>query len=85
VSSRARLLRIRDELAVHHIGQSPFQCAQGFHGGLARRDAATEVRAALGVIADLDDGHDVQGPVDAPVTGAGETVALLLAGYPKPA
>ena len=31
-------------------------------------------------VAELDDGHDVQGPVDPPVAGAGEPVAFLVAG-----
>jgi hypothetical protein len=31
-------------------------------------------------VAQLDDGHDVQRPVDPAVAGAGEPVALLLAG-----
>jgi hypothetical protein len=31
-------------------------------------------------VADLDDGHDVQRPVDASVAGAGEPMAFLLTG-----
>jgi hypothetical protein len=31
-------------------------------------------------VAQLDDGHDVQHPVDAPVSGAGQAVTLLVAG-----
>jgi hypothetical protein len=38
------------------------------------------VGAAFGVVPELDDGHDVQHPVVAPVAGPGEAVALLVAG-----
>jgi hypothetical protein len=31
-------------------------------------------------VAQLNDGHDVQDPVDAPVAGAGQAVAFLVAG-----
>ncbi len=37
------------------------------------------VGAALGRVAQLDDGHDVQCPVDPPVPGPRQAVALLLA------
>jgi hypothetical protein len=67
-------------LAVDHIGQSPLECAQRFHRCFASSDAAAEVGAALGVVAQLNDSHDVQRPVDASVTGAGQAVAFLVAG-----
>ena len=38
------------------------------------------VGAAFGRVAQLDDGHDVQHPVDPPVAGARQPVPLLLAG-----
>jgi hypothetical protein len=81
VSSRARpgCHRIGDHLLVDHIGQSPFQRPHGLHGGLALGPAAVVVAATLGIVAQLDDGHDVQDPVDAPVAGPGEPVAALLA------
>jgi hypothetical protein len=47
-----------------------------FPGGFA----GVVVGAAFGWVAQLDDGHDVQGPVDPPVAGAGEPVSLLLSG-----
>ena len=49
-------------------------------GGLAVGESAPVVGAAVGVVAELDDGHDVQDPVDAPVAGPGQPVALLVAG-----
>ena len=49
-------------------------------GGLALGESAAVVGAAGGVVAELDDGHDVQDPVDAPVAGPGQAVALLVAG-----
>ena len=46
-------------------------------GGLAGGDLAPVVGAAFGVVAELDDGHDVQHPVDPPVPGPGQPMALL--------
>jgi hypothetical protein len=48
--------------------------------GLAGGEFAPVVGASFGVVPDLDDGHDVQDPVEPPVPGAGEPVPLLLAG-----
>jgi len=82
VSSRARFrgLGVFDHLAVDDVGQPPFDAAQRFHAGLAGGELAAVVGAAFGVVAELDDGHDVQHPLDAPVPGPREPVALLLAG-----
>jgi hypothetical protein len=66
-------------LSVDHIGESPFQAAHGFHRNLARGELAPEVCAAFGVMAQLDDGHDMQHPIDAPVPGPGQAMALLVA------
>jgi hypothetical protein len=41
---------------------------------------AVEVGAALGRVAELDGGHDVQDPVDLPVACSGEPMADLIAG-----
>src|SRR5439155_9585559 len=54
--------------------------AHGFHRALARGEFAAVVGAALGVVAQLDDGHDVQDPVDAPVPGPRQPVTPLVAG-----
>jgi hypothetical protein len=83
VSSRARFsgpVGVSDELPEDDIGESPFQAPQGFHRCLAGREFPLVVGAAFGVVADLDDGHDVQDPVQAPVPGSGQPVPLLLAG-----
>ena len=82
MSSRARPVGfcVVDHLLVDDIGQSSFQAAHGFHRGLAGGELAPVVATAFGVVAQLDDGHDVQDPVDAPVPGAGEPVTLLVAG-----
>jgi len=71
VSSRARLdvLGVVDHLPVDDVGQPSFERTHGFHGGLAGGEFASVVGAAFGVVAQLDDGHDVQGAVDAPVPG----------------
>ena len=45
------------------------------HRGLAGR-VLRRSSARLGGLAELDDGHDVQAPVDAPVPGAGQSVAV---------
>ncbi len=39
---------------------------------------ASVVGAAFGVVAELNDGHDVQGPVDASVAGSREAVASMV-------
>src|SRR6185503_5435428 len=57
-----------------------FEAAHRLHRGLAGGDLAPDVGAAVGVVAELDDGHDVQDAVDAPVPGPGQAVALLVAG-----
>jgi hypothetical protein len=49
-------------------------------GGFCLRRVCGGSRRALGVVAELDDGHDVQDPVDAPVPGSGQPVASLVAG-----
>jgi hypothetical protein len=54
--------------------------AEGFHAGLALGAAALIVGPAGRVVTQLDHGHDVQHPVDAPVAGTGEAVAFLVAG-----
>jgi hypothetical protein len=57
-----------------------FERAQGLHGRLAFGQATAVVGAAGGVVAELDDGHGVQDPVDAPVAGPGQPVTFLVAG-----
>lgn len=69
-----------DHLPVDHVGQAAFEAAHGFHRGLAGGEFAPVVAAAFGVMAELDDGHDVQHPVDAPVPGPGQAVTFLVAG-----
>jgi hypothetical protein len=83
VSSRARFVwavGVGGELSEDRIGQASFQAAQGFHRGLAGGEFPPVVGAAFGVVADLDDRHDVQDPVQAPVPGSGQVVPLLLTG-----
>jgi hypothetical protein len=85
MSSRARVSwggasGVVDHMSVDHIGQSPFEGPHGLHRRLALGQAAAVIRAARGVVAELDDGHDVQDPVDAPVAGPRQAVALLVTG-----
>jgi hypothetical protein len=84
VPSRARVfalgggaLGVGDEVAVDDVGQASFEAAQGFHRGLAGGELASVVGAALGVVAQLHDGGDVDDVVDPAVAGAGEAVADL--------
>jgi len=62
------------------VGQASFEGAHGHHGRHPAGLAGVVVDAAFGLVSELDDGHDVQGPVDPPVPGAGEPVTLLVAG-----
>ena len=81
--SRARTfgrLCVADELAEHDVGQSSLQTAQRFHRGLAGGELAPVVGAAFGVVADLDDGGDVQHVVHPPVPGPRQPVAVLVTG-----
>jgi hypothetical protein len=48
--------------------------------GVYPRRASPVVGPAVGVVTQLHHRHDVQHPVDAPVAGAGESVAVLVAG-----
>ena len=64
----------------HDVGQAPFEGAHGHHGWHAAVPALVVVGAAFGLVPQLDYGHDVQDPVDAPVPGSGEPVAGLAAG-----
>jgi hypothetical protein len=56
-----------------------FEAANGFHVGLAGGDFASVVGAAFGVVAQRDDGHDVQHSVDPAVARSGQSMALLFA------
>jgi hypothetical protein len=83
VSSRTRFGPghcVGDELLEDCVGQASFEAAQGFHRGLAGGEFASVVGAAFGVVADLDDGHDVQDSVQATIAGPGQPVPDLLAG-----
>ena len=66
--------------AVDDVGEASFEAAHGFVGGFAARLLAVVVGAAFGGVAELDDGHDVQDPVDLPVPASGEPVADVVAG-----
>src|SRR6185503_823032 len=57
-----------------------FEAAHRLHRGLAGGDLAPDVGAAVGVVAELDDGHDVQDAVDSPVPCPGEPVPVLVTG-----
>jgi hypothetical protein len=67
-------------LGVYDVGEPAREGSHRFHGGLAGGLLGVEVGAALGGVAQLDDGHDVQCPVDPAVAGAGESMPLLLSG-----
>jgi hypothetical protein len=88
VSSRPRLparARFASFLVGEHageddVGQPPLQGAHGHHGRHAAGPALVVIGAALGLVPQLHDRHDVQDPVDAPVPGARQPVAGLAAG-----
>lgn len=67
-------------LAGHHIGELAFEDSHGFHRGLPGGDLAVVVGAALGGVAELNHGHDVQDPVDPSVPGPGQAVAHVITG-----
>ena len=52
-------------------GQPAFERAHRFHRCFPGGDFAVVVGAAISGVAELDDGHDVQSPVDLPVAGPG--------------
>ena len=83
VPTRARCfasLLVVEHARVDDIGESAFEGAHRHHRGHAAGFASVVVGAAFGGVPQLHDGHDVQGAVDAPVAGAGQPVALLVAG-----
>jgi hypothetical protein len=62
------------------VGEASFERAHGLHRGLAGGLLGVEVGTSLGRVPQLDDGHDVQCPIDAPVPGPGEPVTFLVTG-----
>jgi hypothetical protein len=81
--SRARRLTsllIGEHVGVDDVGEASFERAHGLHRGLAGGLLGVEVGTSLGRVPQLDDGHDVQCPVDAPVPGPGEPVTFLVTG-----
>lgn len=82
MSSRARrqALGVTSHLPVDDVRQSSFEAAHGFHRCLTGSQLAAVVAAAFGVVAQLNDGHDVQDAVDPAVAGPGQSVALVVAG-----
>jgi phenylpyruvate tautomerase PptA (4-oxalocrotonate tautomerase family) len=64
-----------DHRPVHDVGESAFEQAHGLVRGLPAGFAAVEEGAALGGVAQLDRGHDVQHPVDLSVATSGQSVA----------
>jgi hypothetical protein len=82
VSSRARFRApgVSDHLVIDDVRQPAFEGAHRFAGCLPGGDFAVVVGAALGGVAELDDGHDVQHPVDLPVPGPRQPVPDLVTG-----
>jgi hypothetical protein len=85
VSSRARrdgsgCCGIAKHPFVDDVGQVAFERAERFHGRFAFGEAPAVVGPAGSVTAQLDDGHDVQDPVDTPVADSGQSVAALVTG-----
>src|SRR4051794_1170219 len=62
----------------HRTGDVPG--THGFHGGLAGGELAPVVAAAFGVVAQLDNGHDVQGRGRCAGSGPGETATVVVTG-----
>ena len=71
---------VGEHAGVDDVGQAAFEGAHGHHRGHAAGLARVVVGAAFGLVAELDDGHDVQDPVDPPVPGPRQPVAFLVAG-----
>ena len=83
MSSRARPSwsdRIGEQLPVDNVGQSPFQAAHRFHRGFAGGFLPVVVGASFGGVAQLHDGHDVQGAVDLPVPATRQPVPHVVTG-----
>jgi hypothetical protein len=83
MSSRARPTRsgsvgVSDHLLVDHVGEVAFERPEGLHRRLALGQTTPVVGAARGVVAELDDGHDVEDAVDASVAGPRQPVAALV-------
>ena len=66
-----------------HVGQAPLEGAHGHHGRPAAGPAGVVVGAALGRVPQLHDGHDVQGPGDAPAERAPPLGAADKGGAPS--
>ena len=57
---------VSDHRAIDDVGEASFEEAHRLVGGLAAGFGAVEVSAAFGGVAELNDGHDVQDPVEVP-------------------
>jgi hypothetical protein len=74
VSSRGRCLRagVEDHLVVGDVREPAFEGSHRFPGCLPGGDFSVVVGAAFAAaVAELDDGHDVQGAVDLPIACPG--------------
>jgi hypothetical protein len=69
---------VGEHAAEDDVGQPAFQRPHGHHGRQSAGSPCVVAGAAFGLVPQLDDRHDVQDPVDAPVPGAGEAVAAWL-------
>ena len=65
---------------IDDVGQTSFQTTDRFFAALGLRSFPQVVGPALGVLADLYQGHDVQAVVELAIAGPGETVAHDVAG-----
>jgi hypothetical protein len=63
--------RVGEKLPVDDVGQSAFEATGGFLGCLACGDFPVVGGTAFAVgLSEVDDGHDVQDPVDLPIATA---------------
>jgi len=75
-----RGLRVSEDGAVDDVAEAPFQAAQRVLAAFPGGSFALVVGAALGIASDLRNRHDVQGVVELPVPGPGQSVAFDVAG-----
>ena len=81
VGSQGHGHRVGAQGAVDGVGESAFELAEGFGLGVAGGAAAAEVGGSVGVPAELGDGDAVDGGVELPVAGSGESVSFVAGPY----
>ena len=68
-----------EQVAVDEVGEPSFECSAGLARRVAAGDSSCDEGAGVGMTAALGHGDAVDGAVQLPVAGAGQSVACSVA------